>query len=266
MNNNNEKKQVTTIWILTILIIILIAIIVGLFFKVAKLKREANLETEQKLAQMRQELEQVKKQANKNADVTKETEQKSENKYTKQQVIELLKEKEQENKKYSLDLYKLKVDSIFGNTDSDNGKCVIIASYYVPNTLDENEYANLVSDGQIVLDGQKYVLKNDTNANETDFSNKGYGYLVSEKYINSGYNIYKIDGKYVLNDVPGLPSGTIVRNKIYSTIKFEVENTTEVIDNGTGKIANYANANHSGTMLIKLNATDTDIIFEIDHN
>lgn len=54
MNENNEKKQVTTIWLLTILIIILITIIVGLIITVIKTNKEANLKVEQPLEQIRQ--------------------------------------------------------------------------------------------------------------------------------------------------------------------------------------------------------------------
>lgn len=40
MNENNEKKQVATIWFLTVLVVILIAIIVGLIITVGKVKKE----------------------------------------------------------------------------------------------------------------------------------------------------------------------------------------------------------------------------------
>lgn len=186
---------------------------------------------------------------------------------SKEQVIDLLKEIKQANEKYSLDLYKLKVETIFGYTDKDDGKCTIIASYYVPDTLSESEYKNAVIDGQIIIDGETYVYKNDNK-----IKNKGYGYLVSKKAINSGidaagYCIYKIDNEYVLNDVPGLPSGMFVRNRISKTIKFETENTTEVVDTLgpiTDKIVTYANANHNGTMYVELNNAKTDISFELD--
>lgn len=65
MNNNNEKKQIATIWILTILIIVLIAMIAGLIVKVMISKEQSNTDTEQRLAQLQQELEQVKAQTSK---------------------------------------------------------------------------------------------------------------------------------------------------------------------------------------------------------
>ena len=54
---NKEKKQVMTIWILTVLIVILIAIIAGLIVMVMKSKRDASIEGNQKLAQVQEQLE-----------------------------------------------------------------------------------------------------------------------------------------------------------------------------------------------------------------
>ena len=56
---NKEKKQVMTIWILTVLIVILIAIIAGLIVMVMKSKRDANITVTQQLAQTPKEAKQV---------------------------------------------------------------------------------------------------------------------------------------------------------------------------------------------------------------
>ena len=52
MSENNGKKQVAIIWILTVLIIILIAIIVGLFIMVMKAKKQTNSEIKQEIKQI----------------------------------------------------------------------------------------------------------------------------------------------------------------------------------------------------------------------
>ncbi len=52
---NNEKKQVTTIWILTVLIVILIAIVAGLIVMILKSKKDANVEANQQLVQSQEQ-------------------------------------------------------------------------------------------------------------------------------------------------------------------------------------------------------------------
>ena len=59
MKDSNGKKQTAILWILGILVIILIAIIVGLFIKQAKIKKQEVL-ANNKTTQMKQELTQVK--------------------------------------------------------------------------------------------------------------------------------------------------------------------------------------------------------------
>ncbi len=78
MSNNNEKKQVATIWILTILIIILIAMVAGLIIKAMAIKKQSNTDAEQKLAQTQQELEQVKTQTIKNENIEEKNVQNNE--------------------------------------------------------------------------------------------------------------------------------------------------------------------------------------------
>lgn len=52
----SEKRQIATIWVLTVLIVILISIMVGLFITVAKAKRQRNIERAQQVVQTQQEL------------------------------------------------------------------------------------------------------------------------------------------------------------------------------------------------------------------
>ena len=70
MNEKNEKKQIATMWLATVLIIILIAIIVGLYVKIIQLKKEANVETKQ---QTESELEYAKEENNENTETTTKT-------------------------------------------------------------------------------------------------------------------------------------------------------------------------------------------------
>lgn len=60
MNIKNEKKQTAMMWLLTILIVILAVIISGLIGTAMRIRREANTDTKQQLAQMQQELETIK--------------------------------------------------------------------------------------------------------------------------------------------------------------------------------------------------------------
>ncbi len=62
MNESNEKKQVAALWILGVLVVIFIAIIVGLFIKQAQAKNHEIATKDAKIAQMEQDLLQVKEQ------------------------------------------------------------------------------------------------------------------------------------------------------------------------------------------------------------
>ena len=62
MNESNGKKQVAALWILGVLVVIFIAIIVGLFITQAKIKNQEVASKDAKIAQMEQELTQLKKE------------------------------------------------------------------------------------------------------------------------------------------------------------------------------------------------------------
>lgn len=59
---NNGKKQVAALWILGILVIILIAIIVGLFIKQTQIRNQEAATKDTKIAQLEQELAQLRQQ------------------------------------------------------------------------------------------------------------------------------------------------------------------------------------------------------------
>jgi len=60
MKESNEKKQVAALWILGVLVVILIAIIAGLFITQAKNKNQEVALKDAKIAQMEQEITQLK--------------------------------------------------------------------------------------------------------------------------------------------------------------------------------------------------------------
>ena len=57
MNEKKEKRQAATMWLLTVLIVVLISIIVGLFIKVAKVKKQESAILGQQISQMKQKLD-----------------------------------------------------------------------------------------------------------------------------------------------------------------------------------------------------------------